>query len=97
MVNKTVRELDEYRNRKLDNKDGGGGGGMSNFATHKDLEALESKINSKFDLTEQKIKVMFLEEREYHRKNKVDTIKWTVGTGIAVTGLFLTIIKFYMN
>lgn len=40
---------------------------------------------------EKNIQLMFHEEREYHRKNKIDSIKWIVGTGMAVIGTLLTI------
>lgn len=119
MINK-VKELNEYRNQKLPKKDGGGGG-MDDVATLKDLKNLEEKINLrfesvdlkfeaskdninmkfdsidlKFDAQEKHIKNMFLEEREAQRKYKVESIKWTVGTGIAVTGLVFTMIKFFL-
>ncbi len=91
-----VKELEQYRNKRVyDNGSGGGGGSMDNFVTQKDLEALESKFNNKFDLHEKNLEILFLKEREFHRKNKVESIKWIVGTGIAVIGLIFTYLKFF--
>ncbi|PRT14495.1 hypothetical protein C6353_23945 [Bacillus toyonensis] len=145
-----VRELDEYRNKRINNN--GGDGEMSNFATLKDLEHVEEKMSSKLEnleekigsklenleekmgsklenleekigsklenleekmgsklenleekmdhkleLTEKNIEIMFLKEREYHRKNKIDSIKWIVGTGIGIVGLVFTYLKFFAS
>ncbi|MDR4983592.1 hypothetical protein RGU74_07720 [Bacillus cereus] len=123
-----VRELDEYRNKRINNH--GGDGEMSNFATLKDLEHVEEKMSSKLEnleekmsskleileekmgsklenleekmdhkleLTEKNIEIMFLKEREYHRKNKIDSIKWIVGTGIGIVGLVFTYLKFFAS
>ena len=51
---------------------------------------------AKLELTEKNIELMFSKEREYHRKNKSDSTKWIVGTGIGVTGLILTFIKLFV-
>jgi hypothetical protein len=90
-----IQELDEYRNRKIPNNNGGGGG-MDEYATLKDLKNLEEKINFKFEMTEKNIKMMFLEEREFQRKNKNEAIKWIIGTGIAIVGLTFTYIRFFV-
>ncbi|MGE6551315.1 hypothetical protein ACQKFK_20570 [Bacillus mycoides] len=93
-----VVELIKDRGRKLkDNENGGGGGGMSNYATHKDLDDLKEQLNTSLKLTEKNIKLMILEEREYHRKNKNESIKWIVGTGIAVVGLIFTYLRFFTS
>jgi hypothetical protein len=90
-----VKELDEYRNRKITDNNGGDGS-MGDYATLKDLKNLEDKINLKFEMTEKNIKIMFLEEREFQRKNKNEAIKWIIGTGIAIIGLTFTFIRFFV-
>ncbi|MFJ8529987.1 hypothetical protein [Bacillus sp. NPDC094106] len=91
-----IVELIQDRNRKVtDNGNGGGGGDMSNYATHKDLDNLKEQLNTSLKLTEKNIQLMFHEEREYHRKNKNESIKWIVGTGIAVVGLIFTYLRFF--
>ncbi|MDO8156057.1 hypothetical protein FKQ51_01445 [Bacillus toyonensis] len=64
--------------------------------TSSQLERLEEKMIAKLELTEKNIELMFSKEREYHRKNKSDSKKWIVGTGIGVTGLILTFIKLFV-
>ncbi|HDR6285598.1 TPA: hypothetical protein QCU33_001541 [Bacillus cereus] len=87
-----VVELLEHRNRKVkDDDNSGGGGGMNNYATHKDLDNLKDQLNNSLKLTDKNIEVMFLKEREYHNKNKKESVRWIVGTGIAVIGTILTI------
>ncbi|WP_144466587.1 hypothetical protein [Bacillus nitratireducens] len=93
-----VVELLEHRNRKVkDDDNSGGGGGMNNYATHKDLDNLKDQLNNSLKLTEKNIQLMFHEEREYHRKNKNESIKWIVGTGIGVVGLIFTYLKFFAS
>ncbi|HFR4148745.1 hypothetical protein COK47_02585 [Bacillus cereus] len=92
-----VVELLEHRNRKVkDDDNGGGGGGMSNYATHKDLDNLKNELNNSLKLTEKNIQLMFRDEREYHRKNKNESVRWIIGTGIGVTGIILTFIKLFV-
>lgn len=91
-----IKELEQYRNKRVSyDGNGGGGGSMDNFVTQKDLDALETKFNHKFEMNEKNMELLFYKEREFHRKNKVDSIKWIVGTGIAVIGLVFTFIKLF--
>ncbi|TEA54628.1 hypothetical protein EZE46_05745 [Bacillus sp. BH2] len=91
-----VVELPQYRNKKLnDYNNNGGGGGMDNYVTHKDLDDLKEQLNTSLKLTEKNIQLMFLEEREYHRKNKNESVRWIIGTGIAVVSLIFTYLKFF--
>ncbi|MEC2257021.1 hypothetical protein P9H08_10065 [Bacillus cereus] len=98
-------ELPQYRNKKVsDNDNSGGGGRMDNYVTHKELDDMKSQIDTSLKLTEKNIQLMFHEERDYHRKNKSESVKWIVGTGIAVigtlltiTGLIFTYLRFFTN
>jgi len=93
-----IVELPQYRNQKVPDKNnlgGGGGGGMNNYVTHKELDDMKDKLDNSLKLTEKNIKLMFLEERDYHRNNKNEAIKWIVGTGLTVTGLIFTYLKFF--
>ncbi|HFU7069085.1 TPA: hypothetical protein ACGN07_001583 [Bacillus cereus] len=95
-----IVELPQYRNQKVPDKNnlrGGGGGGMNNYVTHKELDDMKDKLDNSLKLTEKNIKLMFLEERDYHRKNKNEAIKWIVGTGLTVTGLIFTYMKFFAS
>lgn len=92
-----IVELIQDRNRKVKDDNNGGGGGMNNnYATHKDLDNLKDQLNNSLKLTDKNIELMFLKEREYHNKNKRDSVRWIVGTGIGVTGVILTFIKLFV-
>ncbi|MCU4843720.1 hypothetical protein OB992_07035 [Bacillus cereus] len=92
-----IVELIQDRNRKVkDDDNSGGGGGMNGYATHKDLDNLKDQLNNSLKLTDKNIELMFLKEREYHNKNKKESVRWIVGTGIAVTGIILTFIKLFV-
>ncbi|MGN4423405.1 hypothetical protein ACTFQN_06045 [Bacillus cereus group sp. MYBK30-1] len=97
-----VVELPQYRNKKLnDQNNSGGGGGMDNYVTHKDLDDLKEQLDNSLKLTEKNIQLMFRdefrEEREYHRKNKNESVRWIIGTGIAVVSLIFTYLKLFAS
>lgn len=93
-----VVELPQYRNKKLNEQNNsGGGGGMDNYVTHKDLDDLKEQLNNSLQLTEKNIQLMFRDEREYHRKNKNESVRWIIGTGIAVVSLIFTYLKLFAS
>ncbi|MCI4252497.1 hypothetical protein MRP26_26630 [Bacillus sp. CCB-MMP212] len=93
-----VVELPQYRNKKLtEQNNSGGGGGMDNYVTHKDLDDLKEQLNNSLQLTEKNIQLMFRDEREYHRKNKNESVRWIIGTGIAVVSLIFTYLKLFAS
>lgn len=90
-------ELVELRHRKVENdRNGGDGGDMNNYATHQDLDDFRNQLNTSLRLTEKNIKMAFYEERENHRKYKDESKKWIVGTGLTITTIILTFIKLFV-
>lgn len=94
--------------------DGGGGGNMSNYVTHKELELTKESIERKIDTVNSELKHEISESRhlmekmlktqeermksqeENRKKDKTATIRWIVGTGIAVVSVAIAALKLFL-
>lgn len=89
-------------------KDGGGndmGGG--NYVTHKELELTKESIERKIDTTESNLKMelsnidhkienSIFELKEEFRKQKNANVKWAIGTAVAIVGVVVAALKFFI-
>lgn len=91
---------------QLDDNDGGGGD-MSNYVTHKELELTKESIERKIETISSELKHEISESRhsmekmmsiqEKNRRNdRTVTIRWVVGTGIAVISLALAALRLFL-
>ncbi|MDK8641342.1 hypothetical protein [Niallia taxi] len=98
-----LKRLEEINDLKLTNLKTEIHGDIKNLKTNMDgnFSVLEAKLEGKFNNIDEKFRNLdtklekIIEQNEKATKERKETIKWTIGTSIALVGIIFTYFRFF--